>query len=70
MTRRDRCHLTAKRAQKLTRGESAYAWFVVAAHLEALGDPERTAHQVPKFKDLLRAIRKATIAARSWGRGR
>ena len=44
------------RAARLSTDESARAWQALAAHLEALGDAD-----LPKFKDLLAAIRAATL---------
>lgn len=56
MTRRDMCHLIGKRAMKLDPFASLYAWESLAAQVEAFGEKD-----VPKFLDLLRAFRLATI---------
>lgn len=58
MTRRDKCHLIAKRANKLNPEQSAIAWNSLILSLYDLGETE-----MPKFKHLLRAIRVATINA-------
>lgn len=58
-TRRDRCLLIGRRARKLTRDEAACAWWGMAIQVEDLGERD-----VPKFVDLLRAIRGATVAGK------
>ena len=59
MTRRDRIHLVGKRAALLQRREAASAWRYLAVELELLGE-----YEMPKWKHLVRAIRRATINAR------
>jgi len=58
MTRRDRCELVGRRAGLLNDGQAATAWKLLALQLESMGDMD-----IPKFRDLLKAIRGATIAA-------
>lgn len=62
MTRRDKCHLVGKRAARLSLKEGEFAWFNLAARLEGLGSVERAG--LPKFNDLLREIRRATVSAK------
>lgn len=59
MTRRDKCELVGRRAENLNAAQAAVAWWQLSEELRELGDRD-----VPKFKDLLRAIRKATIKGR------
>ncbi len=59
MNRRDKCHLTGKRAGRLSGRAAAAAWYLMAGGLEDLGQKD-----MPKFADLLAQIRGATIAAR------
>lgn len=56
MTRRDKCHLAAKRALKLRLRQAALAWYALAEYLDDLGQRD-----MPKFCDLYRGIRVATI---------
>jgi len=58
--RRDRIYATGRRAGMLTSEQSAAAWQHLAFQLEELGDKD-----LPMFRDLLGAIRSATILARS-----
>lgn len=58
MTRRDACYFVGRRAGKLHPVRAAIAWEALARRLEALGDQD-----IPKFKDLLTAIRQSTIVA-------
>lgn len=66
MTRRDKCHLVGKRAARVQGLRCAVAWVALAGEIEALGERD-----MPKFIDLLTAIRRATIAAQKgrslWG---
>lgn len=55
LTRRDRCYLVGKRALTLTDREAA--WRIVAELL----NEEMAERDVPKFEDLIGAIRGATI---------
>lgn len=57
--RRDLCFLRGKRAARLTYAQSATAWATLASELCSLGDID-----LPKFKHLAEAIKKATIAGR------
>lgn len=59
-TRRDRCYLIGRRAQRLSPAQAADAWFRLARKLEAMGDLD-----VPKFNDLLVALHDAAILARN-----
>lgn len=57
--RRDRCYFVGLRAAKLSPLQAARAWAHLAARLESLGKTD-----LPKFRDLLNAIRDATITAK------
>lgn len=59
--RRDRVFITAKRAGSLDTNSASKAWFYLCGYLEKLGGYDHLA--IPKFNDMLRAIRKATIYA-------
>lgn len=59
MNRRDKVYLVAKRAWRLTGCDAAKAWGHLALDLETIAKTD-----MPKFRDLLRAIRRATIAGR------
>lgn len=59
MTRRDVLFLVGKRASKLDAAQSAVAWKTLAGYLR----DEAATLDVPKFRDLVGAIRAATIAA-------
>lgn len=59
LPRRDRVYLAGARARLLSDATAAAAWLDLAGRLEDLGQMD-----VPKFRDLLRAIRQATITAR------
>lgn len=59
MTRRDYCYAVGVRAHRLRPNQAAEAWYFLATRLEALGDKD-----IPKFWDLLAAIRAGTIAAK------
>lgn len=61
MTRRDKCHLAAKRATRLKLRQAALAWYALAFALEELGKVDSA--YMPKFRDLYRSIRLATIIA-------
>lgn len=60
MPRRTRCGLVGRRAAFLTPEQMEYAWMSVALALIGLENRD-----VPKFDDLLKAIRKATIVGRN-----
>jgi hypothetical protein len=55
-TRRDLCYLVGVRASQLSPSQAAAAWKSLANLIENLGERD-----VPKFYDLLRRIRVATI---------
>ena len=59
MTRRDRCYLFGRRACRLSPEEARRAWQSLALQVEALGEKD-----VPKFNDLLIAVRVATVGAK------
>lgn len=61
MTRRNLCHLVAKRARLLSPEERDKAWIALVERLDELGGFEGP---LPKFKHLIGAIRSATIQAR------
>jgi hypothetical protein len=51
--------LLGRRAAKLTNNQAVYAWLQLANQLEGLGDKD-----VPKFHDLVVAIRAGILGAR------
>lgn len=57
--RRDICYAVGRRARTLSRMQSAAAWQDLADHIENLSEKD-----IPKFRDLLHAIRAATIYAK------
>lgn len=59
MTRRDKCDIAGRRAKLLTPKEAALAWGYLAGSLEGMGELD-----IPKFRDLFGAVRKATIYAK------
>ena len=59
MTRRDRCYLLARRGMRLHIVSQAVAWESLCSQLEELGEKD-----VPKFHDVIHAIRRAIITAR------
>jgi hypothetical protein len=59
MTRRDRCYLFGRRAATLTPPQAAEAWYSLAEKVEGFGTMD-----VPKFNDLLIAIRVATVISK------
>ncbi len=54
--RRDRCYFVGRRAHTLSPPQAAEAWYLLAERVEALGDRD-----LPKYRDLITAIRDATI---------
>jgi hypothetical protein len=59
-TRRDRCHLIGRRAGRLNMWEAGHAWLHLAEKIErVMGSPEPG--RLPKFNDLLIAVRVATV---------
>ena len=63
MTRRDQCYFIGRRAKTCNDEQAAYAWINLAFRLEAMGE-----NDIPKFRDLIHAIRLATIAAKQENR--
>lgn len=59
VTRRDRLHAAAMRAIKLDQEQAAIAWYAMVGDIELLG-----LRDLPKFEDVYRAFRRATIHAR------
>jgi hypothetical protein len=59
VTRRDKVCATGRRAQTLNATEAALAWQILAKKMEGM---ER--RDMPKFNDLLRAIRESTISGK------
>lgn len=59
LSRRDQCYLAGKRGSLLTKTEAARAWFILAEQIEGYGDID-----VPKFRDVITAIRSATIRSK------
>jgi len=58
--RRDRLYLISKRMQLLDPRQAAAAWYHLAGELEAQGTLD-----MPKFKNIVRSIRAATIQGRT-----
>jgi len=56
LTRRDRCYVFGRRAAKLTPPQAVEAWYALSEKVEAMGEMD-----VPKFNDLLIAMRVATV---------
>lgn len=61
--RRDRCYFVGKRASLLDGRAAMFAWYRMAAMVEGLGEKD-----LPKFNDLLSAIRNATICGKAKAR--
>jgi hypothetical protein len=59
MTRRDKCQLVGKRASQLRTRQAAESWWHLASQLEGMWQLD-----MPKFKHLIVAIRRATIKGR------
>lgn len=59
MTRRDQCYFVGRRARTCSIAQSAAAWLNLATRLEEMGEKD-----LPKFCDLLSAIRRATITGK------
>lgn len=59
LARRDQCFVVGNRAVRLNDIEAAAAWRELATRLGEMGDRD-----MPKFADLLGAIRAATIHAK------
>lgn len=59
MTRRDQCYLVGRRARTCSIAQAAAAWTDLSARIEAMGDLD-----IPKFRDVLYAIRKATLTGK------
>lgn len=59
LPRRDRCFAVGNRAIRLPDAEAVKAWRELATRLGEMADRD-----IPKFNDLLEAIRAATIHAR------
>jgi len=61
--RRDQCHYVGKRALRLTKAQAACAWEIMAIFIEDLGEKD-----LPKYRDLITAVRMATIIGHVQGR--
>lgn len=57
--RRDQCLAVGRRASLLDREQSARAWICLAGLVQGMGDMD-----VPKFRDMIGAVRTSTIAAK------
>jgi hypothetical protein len=57
--RRDMCFSVGRRAGLLNPQQAAVAWAELSRQLEGMGDMD-----VPKFRDVMDAIRSGTIAGR------
>jgi hypothetical protein len=57
MTRRDQCYFVGRRASFLAQAQAAM-WAALAHRVEAMAEMD-----IPKFRDLINAIRSATIMA-------
>jgi len=60
MNRRDRIYLVAKRGMLLPLSEKASAWNILMDLLDHL-----SGRQMPKYREVITAIRKAQISARA-----
>lgn len=58
MTRRDKCHLVGLRMMGLTHDQSSIAWKILSHKVCLLGEAD-----IPKYKDLIHALRVATTKA-------
>lgn len=59
MTRRDKCWLVGRRAKKINQAiVAAQAWATLAEKIEDMGDMD-----MPKFNDLLNAVRQSHLHA-------
>jgi hypothetical protein len=58
-TRRDMCYVIGKRAALLKPAQAALAWASLSEQIEAMGSLD-----IPKFINVLSAIRTATIKGR------
>lgn len=56
IARRDLVEMVGRRAQRLTPAQAAEAWYFLADKLERLGEMD-----IPKFLDVLVAVRVSTI---------
>lgn len=65
MTRRDKVYLLAKRGMLLPYNEKASAWNILMDLLDRVGEK-----QMPKFKDIIWAVRSAQIQTRKVHRDR
>lgn len=59
LPRRDRCFVYSRRASRLHQQQAAIAWNYLSGELESLSQRD-----IPKFEDLMRAIRHATAVGR------
>lgn len=57
--RRDRCYFVGLRAARLYPDQAAIAWQHLAKRVESLGDKD-----LPKYADLISAIRDATFSGK------
>lgn len=57
--RRDRIYFVGLRAGKLSARQAATAWFSLARQLEEMGEMD-----LPKYRNVIDAIRSATIAGK------
>lgn len=57
--RRDQCYLVGMRGAFLAPDEAARAWFYLTGFLSEMGMLD-----VPKYRDVIRAVRRATIEGR------
>lgn len=59
MTRRDKCYLVGKRASLLTPDEACTAWQIFSLKVQAMEEMD-----IPKFRDLIAAVRTSTIISK------
>lgn len=59
LSRRDRCYLIGRRGKTLSEKNMANAWGLLCQSMVELGERD-----VPKFEDVIAAIRTATVRAR------
>lgn len=58
-TRRDACFFVGKRAAMLSTAEACTAWQILSLKVQTMEDMD-----IPKFRDMLSAVRSSTIIAR------
>lgn len=68
-TRRDLCYVLGRRTGKLDLWSAGWAWLELADFLEGFGEPSSPHYKhLPKFQDLINAIRTAQLRGIKKGR--